>query len=827
MKWSSDTSVLHRVTKWTQPGGVIYLPPANRELARSYGALVFPQYCAETGWGNWVMGHAWEIVVRLRPTILAAGFAFAILALPSQMLELYLIDMEAVATESAKLRNAAQGQWPPAAAVLTFLNNTYTIWFSMAAGLFTMIVLWLASAHLVCLAPDRQEWSRGRRWLASLLVVLIALTPVLGVLLGLENVRRMLPLIVPARQGVINEADVLLDQVWIYMGVSGALAVVALLAFSFHTFARLDRVAVLGHRVFSPRGVLVCVAILLGFTATIVIWPTGAPWAVGSQPLVYLFVAMLAFLLTWFSQIYRRTGWPITVLVVLAGLLFSSMGWNDNHSVEHKIVAAENVTLEKNFGTWLLSRADRKWYADRGKPYPVYVVATEGGGMFAAYHAASWLGRMQDHCRIFAQHTFAISSVSGGSLGAGVFSAMAHKIARNDEHEPCGGELSTFTKAVDTFFDNDLLAPLVGGTLFPDFLQRLLPFPVKALDRARALEQGFSEAWDYAAPQLGPGGKNAKGLFNQPVGSIWNPKGAAPALFLNTTSVAAGSRVTISPIWFQPTSTALHINSTLCFGGWKPASGQTPARVEMPSKSVELGLAAAISLSARFPWLTPAGWLDLEKSDCPDRAKRDRVYLVDGGYFENSGLETAIEMATYMRAAISNKAYAAGKGVDLDRIRTEYPHGIDIRIIMIFTIDYTDSQYIQSSAERAGSRPGEMLPPIHTMLAGRSARTRAVHLHAVEEGNVPFSSTYGGASGRYVIDPEGDVRFGQDAIHQVWLDGKKFFLPLGWSLSYRSMRTISASTASSLAAQLVEAELEGRDTNEIKGRKPKAKVAEQ
>ena len=57
--------------------------------------------------------------------------------------------------------------------------------------------------------------------------------------------------------------------------------------------------------------------------------------------------------------------------------------------------------------------------------------------------------------------------------------------------------------------------------------------------------------------------------------------------------------------------------------------------------------------------------------------------------------------------------------------------------------------------------------------------------------------------------------------------GKKFFLPLGWSLSYRSMRTISASTASSLASQLVEAELEGRDTDEIKGRKPKAKVAEQ
>ncbi len=115
------------------------------------------------------------------------------------------------------------------------------------------------------------------------------------------------------------------------------------------------------------------------------------------------------------------------------------------------------------------------------------------------------------------------------------------------------------------------------------------------------------------------------------------------------------------------------------------------------------------------------------------------------------------------------------------------------------------------------------------MLAGRSARTRAVHLHAVEEGNVPFTPARTAAHIRADMSSTRRAMsaIGQDAIHQVWLDGKKFFLPLGWSLSYRSMRTISASTASSLAAQLVEAELEGRDTDEIKGRKPKAKVAEQ
>ena len=52
------------------------------------------------------MGHTWEIVVRLRPDDpRRAAFAFAILALPSQMLELYLIDIETV---SDRVRQAPQ-----------------------------------------------------------------------------------------------------------------------------------------------------------------------------------------------------------------------------------------------------------------------------------------------------------------------------------------------------------------------------------------------------------------------------------------------------------------------------------------------------------------------------------------------------------------------------------------------------------------------------------------------------------------------------------------------------------------------------------------------
>ena len=184
-------------------------------------------------------------------------------------------------------------------------------------------------------------------------------------------------------------------------------------------------------------------------------------------------------------------------------------------------------------------------------------------------------------------------------------------------------------------------------------------------------------------------------------------------------------------------------------------------------------------------------------------------------------METAIDIATYMRLTLNDPERARSHGVDLERIKAEYPKGIEIRIIMIFAIDGAASRYIKSEAERTGLRPGELLPPVQTLLAGRAARARAVHLRALEEGNLPFSPD-GISSESYEIDPSGDVRIGRDTVHQVWLDGKKFFLPLGWRLSDRSRQTIGnrQDVSSELAQQIVLRELEGKDASDLK--KPKS-----
>ena len=58
--------------------------------------------------------------------------------------------------------------------------------------------------------------------------------------------------------------------------------------------------------------------------------------------------------------------------------------------------------------------------------YAVFIVAAEGGGIYAASAAATFLANLEDIESGFAQHIFAISGVSGGSIGAAIFQALDH-----------------------------------------------------------------------------------------------------------------------------------------------------------------------------------------------------------------------------------------------------------------------------------------------------------------------------------------------------------------------------------------------------------------
>jgi hypothetical protein len=178
-------------------------------------------------------------------------------------------------------------------------------------------------------------------------------------------------------------------------------------------------------------------------------------------------------------------------------------------------------------------------------------VAAAGGGAYAAYYTAMFLARLQDRCPNFAQHTFAISGVSGGSLGATVFAALAKQMAKNGDYIECNFNVppkdGPFEEKVREIFSADFLSPVLAAALFPDLLQRVLPFPVPSFDRAKALDATLEEAWQQATQpkETGKSEVKAENPLKKTFLDLWTSKNneeAVPALILNATEVANGYR---------------------------------------------------------------------------------------------------------------------------------------------------------------------------------------------------------------------------------------------------------------------------------------------
>jgi hypothetical protein len=128
------------------------------------------------------------------------------------------------------------------------------------------------------------------------------------------------------------------------------------------------------------------------------------------------------------------------------------------------------------------------------------------------------LSSAQQLCPNFTHHLFAISSVSGGSVGAAVFSAIMREAEREGEvklsNAGCnqGGESSrpNLVEAASAVMSKDFWGPLQASLLFPDFLQRFLPWPIPQFDRAVALEKALEKAWREMPTQIRFGEKDTE-----------------------------------------------------------------------------------------------------------------------------------------------------------------------------------------------------------------------------------------------------------------------------------------------------------------------------
>lgn len=209
----------------------------------------------------------------------------------------------------------------------------------------------------------------------------------------------------------------------------------------------------------------------------------------------------------------------------------------------------------------------------------------------------------------FHKYIYCYSGVSGGALGTNFFNAelMRHLDSK---------DTTRYSYATERFFKNDFLAPVTGKLVFSEIINYFIPFHIASMDRAIAMEKVWEYAWKriYSKDQENILGRS----FNETV------KQGLPAVFINTTEVETG----LQCVWSN-----VDINSL-------PLHQQ---RDLYKRTNKQIAYSTAINLSTRFPLISPGAAFFYKERSGNDSIPVRR-HFVDGGYYENKGTETLLQV---------------------------------------------------------------------------------------------------------------------------------------------------------------------------------------
>jgi len=264
------------------------------------------------------------------------------------------------------------------------------------------------------------------------------------------------------------------------------------------------------------------------------------------------------------------------------------------------------------------------WENLHGRDAPLVVVATAGGGIRAAAWTTRVLTGLAGMCDRFVSSLMLVSSVSGGSVGS-MFVVGSYDAAR-----PLS---AARLESIRASAENTSLSAVGWGLVYPD-LVRTLPLvglglrlfsPVpQTIDRGWALEREWVSHWidhDLAAPPT-------LGQWSDDVAA-----GKRPAVIFNATASESGQRFLMA--------------STLV--GQRAAGSRMDAfTIQFAEAFDEFDIAVptAVRMSATFPWVSP-----MARPTGGDDATR--FHLGDGGYYDNSGVLSAIQWLMEARAALA------------------------------------------------------------------------------------------------------------------------------------------------------------------------------
>ena len=218
---------------------------------------------------------------------------------------------------------------------------------------------------------------------------------------------------------------------------------------------------------------------------------------------------------------------------------------------------------------------------------------------------------------------YAFSGVSGGSLGISFYNAAAYLTKPEDLKQD-----TSFSQLAKLFFNRDYLAPVIGKMFYADIINLFVPFHIEKFDRAIGLEEAWEEGFETVIK------KDSRNVFSADYRSLYNEKSHIyPALFVNTTEAETGRQCWLSNV--KPDTTDMLFADKRDLLSYKIRGG--------------INYSTMINFSSRFPLFSPAAMV------AQDAGKK--FHYVDGGYVDNTGTATMLEILKSLKPVMDTLAY--------------------------------------------------------------------------------------------------------------------------------------------------------------------------
>jgi len=260
----------------------------------------------------------------------------------------------------------------------------------------------------------------------------------------------------------------------------------------------------------------------------------------------------------------------------------------------------------------------RRNYLQDTAAIPVIFVATEGGGIRALTWTALVLEGLERKIPGIHKYIYAISGVSGGGVGAIFYTSYLR------DQLAAKRDVSANAKALRKAVRSDFLSDLLAAFLFQDNLQNIIPAGIQSFNRTRHLEDAWSKAFSFHTNST---------TLDQGFLTLYNDTTIRiPRLFINGVLAETGQKSIVS----------------------FPTLRNDQATIPQPPDVIgdELDVLSAInrdipvktvaSLCSRFPYITSGGAIYSAGGALVGS-------IVDGGYKENTGLETVWQLILRLR----------------------------------------------------------------------------------------------------------------------------------------------------------------------------------